>query len=76
MYTKAEYEKFKKAGRISALSLQHGASLIKIGAKLLDVTLAVEKKIIELGGEFAFPPQISLNDIAAHYCAEPDDETV
>jgi methionyl aminopeptidase len=71
-----ETEKYIKAGRISALALKHGASLIKVGASLLEVTEAVEKKILDEGGEFTFPPQISLNEIAAHYCAEPDDETI
>ncbi|MFH0711296.1 MAG: type II methionyl aminopeptidase [Candidatus Aenigmatarchaeota archaeon] len=76
MYTKQEFDNFRKAGRISAEAMQYGASLIKVGASLLEVTEAVEKKIIELGGEFAFPPQISLNDVAAHYCAEPDDKVI
>lgn len=71
-----EREKYIEAGKISALALKHGASLIKIGSSLLDVTEAVEKKILDLGGEFTFPPQISLNEIAAHYCAEPDDDIV
>jgi methionyl aminopeptidase len=71
-----EIEKYIKAGRISALALKHGASLIKVGASLLEVTEAVEKKILDEGGEFTFPPQISLNEIAAHYCAEPDDEII
>ncbi len=70
-----EYEKYIEAGKISALALNHGASLIKVGASLIDVTEAVEKKILDEGAEFTFPPQISINEIAAHYCADPDDET-
>jgi methionyl aminopeptidase len=66
-------EKYLKAGRIAAEARDYGASLIKEGTSLLQVTEAVEKKVIELGGEFAFPPQISLNEIAAHYCAEQSD---
>ncbi|MBT3720623.1 type II methionyl aminopeptidase [archaeon] len=71
-----ERDKYIEAGKISATALKKGASLIKINAKLLDVTEAVEKIILDNGGEFTFPPQISLNEIAAHYCADPDDETV
>ena len=70
------FDAYVKAGRIAAQALQYGKGLIKIGASLLEVTEKVEKKIVELGGEFAFPPQISLNDVAAHYCASPDDKTV
>ncbi len=69
-------EKYIQAGRIAAIARDYGASLIKEGASLLEVTEKVEQKIIELGGEFAFPPQISLNEIAAHYCAEPKDTII
>ncbi len=69
-------EKYIKAGRIAGEALKYGASLIKIGETLLDVTEKVEQKILDLGGEFAFPPQISLNEIAAHYCADPKDPIV
>jgi methionyl aminopeptidase len=69
-------ENYIKAGRIAAEARDYGASLIKVGASLLEVTEAVEKKVLDLGGEFAFPPQISLNETAAHYCAEPDDKIV
>ena len=66
-------EKYIKAGKIAGESLKYGCSLIKVGASVLDVTEKVEQKVLDLGGEFAFPPQISLNDIAAHYCASPND---
>ncbi|NQU98170.1 type II methionyl aminopeptidase [Candidatus Woesearchaeota archaeon] len=69
-------KKFKESGKIAATALQHGAKMIIVGAKLVDVCDAVEEKIKELGGEPAFPAQSSRNDIAAHYCPEEDDETV
>ena len=70
------FNNYIKAGRIAAIARDYGKSLIKAGAGLLEVTEKIEEKIIALGGEFAFPPQISLNDIAAHYCAAPNDKTV
>ncbi len=70
------FDAYVKAGRIVATARDYGKSLIKVGASVLKVAEAVEKRIIELGGSFAFPPQISINDIAAHYCPEPDDKTV
>jgi len=70
------FNNYIKAGRIAAIARDYGKSLIKVGAGLLEVTEKIEEKIIALGGEFAFPPQISLNDIAAHYCAAPNDKTV
>ncbi|RMF55351.1 type II methionyl aminopeptidase [Candidatus Woesearchaeota archaeon] len=69
-------EDYKKAGRIAAQALDYGARMIKPGASLLEVSDLVEKKIIDLGGEIAFPTQISLNQVAAHNCADPDDKTV
>lgn len=73
---KETFEAYIKAGRIAAQARDYGKNLIKAGASLLEVTQAVEKRILELGGDFAFPPQISINDIAAHYCAGVDDKTV
>ena len=69
-------EEYIKAGKIAATALKHGEKLIKVGASLLEVTESVEKKVLDMGGDFAFPPQISLNEVAAHYCADPNDETV
>ncbi len=71
-----EIESCRKAGKIAAEALEYGKSLVKEGAKLLDVSDLIEKKIAELGGNPAFPAQISCDSIAAHYCAEPDDKTV
>jgi len=69
-------EKLIKAGKIAAEALQYAASLVKPGNKLLDVCEKTEEKIKELGGKLAFPVQISLNDTAAHFCPDQDDETV
>jgi len=71
-----EFNSYIKAGKIAGTALKYGASLIKVGVSVLEVTEAVEKKILELGGEFAFPPQISLNDTAAHCCSSIDDKTM
>ncbi len=69
------FEKLKKAGRIAGEALAFGKSLIKPGVLVVDVCDKVEEKIRKLGGEPAFPAQISMNDVAAHYCPEADDKT-
>ena len=69
-------DKYIKAGKIASEALHYGAKFIKVGKTLLEATLKAEEKVLDLGGEFAFPPQISLNEVAAHYCADPDDEAV
>jgi methionyl aminopeptidase len=71
-----DLESIRKAGNIAAEALEYGKSLIKPGASLLEVSELIEKKIEELGGKPAFPAQISMDSIAAHYCAEPDDKTI
>ncbi|MBR9703053.1 type II methionyl aminopeptidase [Candidatus Woesearchaeota archaeon] len=72
--TEEQLPHYRKAGKIAADALKHGASLIKVGAKVVDILDAVEDKIHELGGEIAFPAQISINEIAAHFCPEDGDE--
>jgi len=68
--------KLKKAGEIAGKARDFGISLIKKGNSLLDVTKKVEEKILGLGGQMAFPPQISLNDCAAHFCPDTDDKII
>lgn len=60
-------EDYLKAGKIAAKALKYGASLIKPGASWIEVADNIEKKIIDLGGGIAFPAQMSLNDVAAHF---------
>lgn len=73
---KKDEDYYMEAGRISYAALQAGAKKIKKGAKLLDITEAVEKKIKDLGGELAFPVNISQNERAAHYSCPDKDESV
>jgi len=70
-----EREKLLEAGRIAAEARELAKQLIKPGAKLLDVAEAIETRIKELGGEVAFPVNISINEIAAHYTPERGEET-
>ncbi len=69
-------EKYKQAGEIAAKALKFGEGLIKKDASLLEVVEKTEDKIFELGGKPAFPAQVSLNHVAAHYCPDQDDNTV
>lgn len=75
-YTAKDIDKFRQAGRIAARALRFGLDLIEPGASHLEVSRAVEAEIDRMGGRPAFPAQISLNNVAAHYCAMPDDPLV
>ena len=69
-------DKFEQAGKIAAEVRSYALSLVKEGAKLLDVAKAVEAKIMALGARPAFPVNISINEIAAHYTPRHNDDTV
>jgi methionyl aminopeptidase len=73
-------EKYKRdfihAGKLANQVRSFGKSLIKIGASYNDVISKINQRIIELGGRAAFPPQIALNDVAAHYLPTPGEDIV
>ena len=66
----------RDAGRVAAAARAAGARLIVPGACLREVCEAVEDEIARRGGGLGFPVQSSRNEIAAHYCASPDDPTL
>ncbi|ASI99796.1 type II methionyl aminopeptidase [Thermococcus celer] len=65
-----------KAGEIARQVKKEVSGMIKPGAKLYDIAEFVEKRIVELGGKPAFPCNLSLNEIAAHYTPYKGDGTV
>jgi methionyl aminopeptidase len=69
-------EDYEKAGKIARSALEKGALLIKPGAKLLDVALAIEADILSQGAGISFPVNISINEQAAHYTPEHKSEKV
>jgi methionyl aminopeptidase len=69
-------EKYRKAGQIAKEVREWSRSLIKEGAKTLQIAEAIEEKIVKLGGKMAFPTNISINAIAAHSTPRINDETI
>lgn len=69
-------EKWITAGKIASEVREWSKSLIKPGAKLLDIANAIENKIREKGATPGFPVNLSLNEIAAHYTPIKDDSLV
>jgi methionyl aminopeptidase len=69
-------ENLRAAGRIAAEVRRLGARSIVRGALVRDVCESVEAEIEKRGGGVAFPVQSSRNEIAAHYCPPPEDETI
>jgi methionyl aminopeptidase len=69
-------EALREAGRIAAAARELGGARIVPGASLREVCEEVEEEIRRRGGAPAFPVQSSRNQVAAHYCASPEDPTV
>lgn len=66
---------YKKAGKIAREVREFARGFICRYMKLVDIAEKIEGKIFELGGKPAFPVNLSLNDVAAHYTPNYDDET-
>ncbi|MFX1474396.1 MAG: type II methionyl aminopeptidase [Promethearchaeota archaeon] len=69
-------EKYRQAGKIASQVRDEIASKIKIGARAFDLCEAAEARILELGGRLAFPTNISINEVAAHYSSPENDATI
>src|SRR3989344_5946102 len=65
---------WRKAGKIAAEIREYGKSLIKKNASYVNIIEKVEKKILELGAKPAFPPQMALNEVAAHFTVGPNED--
>lgn len=69
-------EKILKAGKISREVKEYAKNFIKKDMPLLEIAEKIESKIKELGGEVAFPTNLSINEITAHYTPTYDDKTL
>ncbi|MBW6471051.1 MAG: type II methionyl aminopeptidase [Methanosarcinaceae archaeon] len=68
--------KYRTAGKILSQVKEEAKDKIKVGARILDVANFVEQRSIELGGQPAFPCNLSRNDEAAHATPSAGDESV
>lgn len=69
-------EKTLKAGMIVKEVLKRVEKSIQPGEKILDLCEMIERQIFDLGGKPAFPCNISINNIAAHYTSPPNDTAI
>jgi len=67
-------EKLKQAGKIAAEVREYARQIIKSNITLLEIAEKIESKISELGAKPAFPVNLSINEIAAHYTPRHDDD--
>lgn len=71
-----EYTSYQKAGKIAQEVVKLLKAETKPGVSLLEIAEKGEAKIRELGGKIAFPINISMNEIGAHYTPVPQDKTI
>jgi methionyl aminopeptidase len=69
------FESYLRAGKIASEVREGARKKHHVGSTLLEICESVESQIRGMGAEPAFPVNTSLNDIAAHYTAEPNDST-
>jgi len=67
---------YEKAREVSDSVLPFAKSLVKEGAKVLDIAEKIEEKIRKLEANPAFPVNISINENAAHYTPDINDTVV
>lgn len=70
-----ELESYEKAGEIAKKIIIFAKDLIKPDMPLLEIAQKIEKEIEKHGAQPAFPVNLSIGDIAAHYHPTLEDET-
>ncbi len=69
-------EEYIKAGKIASTVREKVRGMDLAGKTALEICDMVESDIRNMGARCAFPTNVSINEVAAHYTAEPDDELV
>ena len=66
-------EKLKTSGRILRETREEIKTHVKAGARIIDICEKAESLIKQKGAKPAFPCNVSVNEIAAHYTSPPND---
>lgn len=67
---------YLKAGKICAEVREYTKTIVKKDVNVLEIAEKIEAKVEELGGSNAFPVNISIDEVAAHYTPVLEDKTV
>jgi methionyl aminopeptidase len=74
-YDREELEKFRLSGRILHETREEMKTNVKENMLLIDVCEKTEALIRAKGGKPAFPCNVSINEVAAHYTSPPNDKS-
>lgn len=72
-YDNEELEKFRLSGKILRDTREEMRSYVKENMPIIDICEKVEGTIRSKGGKPAFPCNVSINEVAAHYTSPPGD---
>lgn len=66
-------QKYRRAGEIAAEVREQAKQIAREGMSIIDVCEKTESLIRKKGGKPAFPCNVSINEVAAHYTSPPRD---
>jgi len=66
-------DRFRQAGRIARKARNRVLALVREAAPIIEICEAVESLIRDEGAEPAFPCNVGVNEVAAHYTSPPGD---
>jgi methionyl aminopeptidase len=72
-YDTEELEKFRLSGKILRETREEMRSFVQENMPIIEVCEKVEQTIRDKGGKPAFPCNVSINEVTAHYTSPPND---
>jgi methionyl aminopeptidase len=76
MLSEEELQAYRNVGKILAEVREQVRPMVKPGVKLLEIAESAEELVRQKGAKPAFPCNVSINEIAAHYSPPATDATV
>lgn len=73
MFDSSALDSFKKSGEIIARLRKDVPGMAKPGVPAIKICEELERKIRDQGGKPAFPVNVGINEVAAHYTSPPAD---
>lgn len=67
MVSDTDLECYRKAGRIVGQIRKAAPDLVREGTRIIEICEKIENMIVQSGGRPAFPCNVDVNDVAAHY---------
>ena len=75
-YDTKEIEKFRLSGKILRETREEMKHYVRENMPIIEICEKAEKIIRDKGGKPAFPCNVSINEVAAHYTSPPNDKAI